>query len=96
MNKIEQIIITTIKKSPLESKIDSVALFWSYIKNNNDKFNDIDILIELNSPVWFKLIHLERLLSEKIWKKVDLIVKEWISPYLINEVNNTKKTIYER
>jgi hypothetical protein len=96
MSDLEKQIVKILKKSPISDKIKSIALFGSYAKGLQTNDSDIDILIELIKPAGFDFISTEILLSDILKKKIDLLTEEAISKYLINEVNNTKKVIYEK
>ena len=57
--------------------IDGVLGFWgfgSYARNENREFSDIDILVKFKSTLsLLQLVHVERLISQQLGIKVDLI-----------------------
>ncbi len=76
-----------------EYKIEELGLFGSYIRGEETENSDIDILIKFKSEARFGLVtycELENLLSEKLGKKVDLVMKDNLKPhlskYILNEV----------
>ncbi len=79
--KIEKII----KKDKLYLKenfhVDSIGLFGSYLKGEQNTNSDIDILVEFSQPVsMFEFIRLERYLERKLGKNVDLVTKKSLKP----------------
>lgn len=101
MNTLTQNKLTRLKekikaiKSEIqeEYKIEELGLFGSYIRGEETENSDIDILIKFESEARFGLVtycELENLLSEKLGKKVDLVMKDYLklhlSKYILNEV----------
>lgn len=71
-------------------KVKSIGLFGSYIRGEQTKTSDIDMLVEFDAPVgFFKFIELEEYLSEKLGLKVDLVtpdaLKPLIKPHIMEE-----------
>jgi len=76
-----------------EYNIEELGLFGSYIRGEETENSDIDILIKFKSDSRLGLVtycELEHLLSEKLGKKVDLVMKDYLKPhlskYILNEV----------
>ena len=70
--------------------VKSIGLFGSYIRDEQTKTSDIDLLVEFDSPVgFFKFIELEDYLSDKLGVKIDLVtpdaLKPIIKPHIIGE-----------
>lgn len=62
-------------------KVRSVALFGSYIRAEQKKGSDLDVLVEFNkSPSLFTFIKLENYLSDQLEIKVDLVMKDALKP----------------
>lgn len=65
-----------------------IGLFGSFIKNQVDKFNDIDIIVELKKES--KNIHnflaLRRYLETQLKTKVDLGLTSALKPYIKEEI----------
>lgn len=65
--------------------IKKLGLFGSYSRNQATAESDIDLLIELDPDTTFGLItfcQIENTLSEKLGKKVDLVISENLKPSL--------------
>jgi len=65
--------------------IKKLGLFGSYSRNQATEESDIDLLIELDPDITFGLItfcQIENTLSEKLGKKVDLVIAENLKPSL--------------
>lgn len=70
-----------------EYKIREVAVFGSYVRGEQKKRSDIDILAEFEEPV--SLLHLvgaEQYLSKILRTKVDLIPREDIRPEIRDRI----------
>lgn len=86
--KIEQIkkkIIPILKQAGVKKS----ALFGSYVRGDQTKHSDIDILVELpNGKSLFDFIDLQLKLEEVLGKKVDLgeysTIKPRLKPYILN------------
>lgn len=80
----------------LESnEVEFAGIFGSYAKEKNKEDSDIDILVRFAKPKsLIKIIGLERKLSEKLNKKIDLVTEKSLSPYIKEEVFNTLQPIY--
>ncbi|MDI6734070.1 MAG: nucleotidyltransferase family protein [Patescibacteria group bacterium] len=79
----------------LKSKyqVEKLALFGSVARGSQTQTSDIDILVELESPVgFFDFIRLEKFLSELLQRKVDLVTRNALKP-LIRE-NILREAIY--
>jgi uncharacterized protein len=86
ISKIQQnIILKTIK--PFKPK--RVGLFGSYVRNEQKKGSDLDILVDFDDSInLFQLIELENMLSELLGIKVDLVTEKSVSPYLKKYIYN--------
>jgi hypothetical protein len=83
IQKIKRILLS--HKQDLSDKygVREIGVFGSYVRNENKKNSDIDILVELEKPMGFlKFIRLERYLSELLGAKVDLVTKNALKPYI--------------
>jgi len=93
MKKIDFNKIIPILKN---NGVKSAGVFGSYV-NGEKSPNDIDILVELEQPLgFFKFLHLEDRLSQKLNLPVDLVTKNSLSPYLREEILNQTKMFYEK
>jgi predicted nucleotidyltransferase len=73
--------------------IKRLGVFGSFVRGENKKKSDIDILVEFNElPDIFLLIDLEDYLKRLLRRKVDLVRKEAIRPHLRDFI--LKETMY--
>lgn len=73
-----------------------VAVFGSYVRNEETPDSDIDVIIDFEKSMGFlEFVGIEQDLSEKIGIKVDLLTEDGISPYLIDYVRREMKVIYQ-
>lgn len=62
-------------------KVKSLALFGSFIRGEQKKSSDLDLLVEFSkSPSLFTFIGLENYLSDQLGIKVDLVMKDALKP----------------
>ncbi len=72
-----------------------VAVFGSYVRDEETRESDIDLIVTLPDDIsLMKFVRIERELSEKIGKKVELLTEEYISPYIINSIRSEMKILY--
>lgn len=82
-----------------KSDVLFMALFGSYMRGEQKKKSDVDLLVEYRKGIpksLLDLIGLEEELSALFGKKIDLLTIGGISPYLKDEILNSMKVIYER
>ena len=64
-------------------KISEIGVFGSYVKNNQNKNSDVDILVDFSEPItFFKFLELEEYLENILQIKVDLVSKKALKPYI--------------
>jgi len=66
-------------------RVSELGIFGSFVRGEQKKGSDIDILLEFNErniPGLLKLIEMERYLEKLLRKKVDLVRKGGIRPEL--------------
>lgn len=98
MNKSE--LIKTLQahclKSNLKDKLNKVALFGSYVRNEQKPESDIDLLVELKEPVGLlEFLSIEQELSSTLGKKVDLCTYNSLSKFFRDDVLNEQEVVYE-
>jgi len=93
MKRIEEIKkIINQHRQELEErfKVKSIAIFGSYVREEQSPQSDIDIIVEFKEPVGFLFIHLADFLEEILETKVDLLTPEAIKPnrrkYIMEEL----------
>lgn len=72
-----------------------VAIFGSYVRGEETKDSDIDILVEFsNKKSLLELVRIECELSEILGITVDMVTEKSISPYLIDSIRKEMEVIY--
>jgi hypothetical protein len=96
MNNLEKMKrILSAHKNELRKKykIKEIGIFGSYVRGEQKKKSDIDILVEFNEiPDIFMLIDLEDYLKSLLKIKVDLVRKSAIRPELKGIIS--KEAVY--
>lgn len=74
-------------------KVREIGVFGSYVRGEQKKKSDLDILIDFYEPIsLLKFISLENHLSEYLGVKVDLVMKDALKPrigsHILKEVVN--------
>jgi predicted nucleotidyltransferase len=73
-----------------------VGLFGSLARGDCRDDSDIDLLVEFSRPQsLLEVVALERQLSEALERKVDLVTRKALSPYLAKRIEKELQTIYE-
>lgn len=96
-------IQSRIKKAILANRhhkdIRSVALFGSQLHGQSTGNSDVDLLIDFEPQAvvgFMKFFDIQSDLEQALGKKVDLIVRDGVSPYLKKEIIDNSKIVYER
>lgn len=64
-------------------KIKEIGIFGSYVRGENGKDSDIDILIDKDAPIGLlKLANLQNYLTKLIGIHVDLVIKKSLLPHI--------------
>jgi hypothetical protein len=93
MNKQE--IYQKIAQFLKQLGVKKVAIFGSYIRDEEEPGSDIDVLVEfLDAKSLLDLVKIERELSEEIGIKVDLLTENSLSPYIKEYVEKEMKVVY--
>lgn len=91
-SKIYSEIVSFLK----EKNASKIAVFGSYVRNDETSESDIDIIVAFNDrKSLLDFVGIERELSEKIKIKVDLLTEQSISPLLIDRIKKEMKVIYK-
>lgn len=75
--------------------VSKIGIFGSFAYEDFSPKSDIDILIDLsknNNLGYFGLIEMENKLSNKLGRKVDLVTKNSLKPYIKNNI--LKSVVY--
>ena len=74
-------------------KILELGLFGSYVRGQQTKDSDVDILVEFSQvPTLFDLVEIEYLISDKLGLPVDLIDKKSLKTGIREQILN--ETVY--
>jgi predicted nucleotidyltransferase len=86
--EIKNIIISELREyNPV-----MIGIFGSYSRNENHHASDIDILVKFKSTLsLLQLVHAERMISQKLGIKVDLVTEGAIKHKIVKE--NIKKDL---
>lgn len=83
LEDIKMKILPILKKADVKK----AALFGSYVRGDNTKTSDIDILVELpDNATLFELGGLKVTLEEELNKKVDVVTYKSISPIIKDSI----------
>lgn len=83
LEKLKAILASHKEELKNSYKVDEIALFGSYVRNEQHKKSDIDVLVTFTeTPDLFQFIELENYLTDLLGVKVDLVMKEGIKPRL--------------
>ncbi|MFH1838204.1 MAG: nucleotidyltransferase family protein [Candidatus Kuenenbacteria bacterium] len=67
--------------------VKRIGIFGSFIKNEQKKGSDLDVLVEFDTPIgFFEFIRLENFLSHALHKKVDIVSKKAIKSAIKKEI----------
>jgi len=94
MNKLAKIKGKLKELEPLlkeRFKVKRIGIFGSYLRGEEKKGSDVDILVEfIEEPGFFEFLELEDYLSKILKVKVDLVMKDALKPligkHILNEV----------
>lgn len=69
---------------------EKVELFGSYAREEEaDKESDVDLLVDFSEPKsLLDIARIERQLSEKINKEIDLVTEESLSPHIADKIKH--------
>src|SRR5689334_12234311 len=83
LEKIKEQVLPVLKKAD----VTKAALFGSYVRGDNTKKSDIDILVDLpRGKTLLDLVGLEQDLQEILHKKVDVVTYNGIHPLLKDHI----------
>jgi predicted nucleotidyltransferase len=64
-------------------KVKTIGVFGSYVRGEQNRSSDVDILVEFEEPVGlFEFMKLENYLSHLLEVKVDLVSKKALKPHI--------------
>ena len=90
LNRIKKIIVKTLKKYGAKK----AGIFGSYVRGEQKKNSDIDILVDLPKNLsLLDFIHIKNELENILRKKVDLVEYEAIKPIIKDRILNEEVRI---
>ena len=75
-------IIKEHKEILKKYRVKSVALFGSYVRNEQKEDSDIDLLVEFEEDTYHNFINLIFSLEKLLRKEITVVTKEDLSPYI--------------
>ena len=88
-SKVLEVLRTIKPELEREYHVAEIGLFGSFARGEEQKTSDVDILVEFSRPVgMFKFLELEEYLESKIGKKVDLVSRKALKPYIGRRILN--------
>lgn len=93
IDEIKNIIAQHIDTLQTQHKVREIGVFGSYVRGEQKKKSDVDILVTFKGSVDFiEFIQLENRLSKLIGVKVDLVTKDALKPYIGKHI--LKEVVY--
>ena len=92
-SEVTNIIISELR----DYNPEMIGIFGSYARNENLQSSDIDILVKFKSTLsLLQLVHIERLISQKLGIKVDLVTEGAIKNRIVKEsISKDLQIIYQ-
>ena len=90
----------TVLIKALRPYASRIELFGSTARNEDDAESDLDVLVTLRAaderpPLGLKWFRLERELSEKLGRPVELVTEKTLSPHLSPHIEPDRVLLYE-
>jgi uncharacterized protein len=80
---IEKILKENIQNLKQDYRLNSLGIFGSFIRDEQNQNSDVDILVDFEKPIsLIKFIKLENDLSKILGIKVDLVMKKALKPVI--------------
>lgn len=93
LNEIKEILKQNKKELKNKYKIKKIGVFGSYVRGEEKKRSDIDILVEFAEPVGlFEFMDMEEYLEKLLGVKVDLVSKKALKPRIGQHI--LKEVVY--
>lgn len=78
-----------------ENDVEMLGVFGSVARGEATEQSDVDLLVKFSKRKGLlAVVRLERILSETLGKKVDLLTEAAISPYLLDNILNDLQVVY--
>ena len=96
LDEIKEIIISHIAEIRKRYYIRRIGIFGSVVRGEATENSDVDILVEFSRPVgFFEFLELEEFLEKLIGRKVDLVSRKALKPYIGGHILEEVITIWE-
>ena len=93
LNKLKEILQEHKATLKAEFGVIEIGLFGSYIKGNQKKDSDVDILVDFEKAIdIFTYVYLKNHLSDLLGVKVDLVKKKALKPKIGERI--LSETVY--
>jgi uncharacterized protein len=97
MNKFLQQHRQTLQEFAKKKQLKYLALFGSHARGEETTDSDIDLLVEYPPKTsLFDVVRMERELSHKIHKRVDLVSRKFLNEYVKPYVDKDIIPLYEQ
>lgn len=84
----------TIRERLRDEGAEYVAVFGSYVRDEETAGSDVDVLVRFAEPkTLLGLARIERELGERLGKPVELVTEAALSPYLVARVDAEKEVL---
>ena|SRR3990170_3777065 len=93
LESIKKVIIQEKNTIAKKYNVKRIGIFGSVVRGEERRESDVDVLVDFKEPVDFiEFLDLEEHLSHKLGKKVDLVSRKALKPYIGKRV--MKEVIY--
>lgn len=93
VNGLKKVLAEHKRELRLRFKVKDIGVFGSFVRGEQKKASDVDVLVEFVEPVgFFEFLALEDYLSELLSSKVDLVSKKALKPRIRERV--LKEVVY--
>lgn len=83
LEKIQQRLKQMKPELAKHYRVEYLGVFGSYVRGEAGKTSDLDLLVDFEeAPTLLEFIRMERLLSDELGVKVDLVMKKTLKPYI--------------
>ena len=81
LDEIKKLLNQEKAKLLIQFRVKKIAIFGSYVRGEEKKNSDLDILVEFIEPIgFFKFLDLEEYLKKLLKIKIDLVSKKALKP----------------
>ena len=83
IDRIKHILSENKEQLRYNYKVKEIGVFGSFVRNEQKRGSDLDILVEFEEPVGlFKFMDLEDHLKSLLGVRIDLVSKKALKPYI--------------